>query len=70
MKATQIPDGIQVLSVSELTGQVRGLLEEGFSSVWVEGEISNCKRHGSGHLYLDLKDAGARLKAVIWRTNR
>jgi exodeoxyribonuclease VII large subunit len=62
-----LPDGVKVLSVSELTQEVRALLEEGFSSVWVAGEVSNLARPSSGHLYLSLKDAQAQLRAVLWR---
>ncbi|MHB8419012.1 MAG: exodeoxyribonuclease VII large subunit [Myxococcales bacterium] len=56
-----------ILTVSELTGQVKNLLEGGFPRVAVSGELSNCRRQSSGHLYFTLKDAGATLGAVIWR---
>jgi len=59
--------GPVVLTVSELTVQVKGLLEAGFSRVAVSGELSNCRRQSSGHLYFTLKDAGATLGAVMWR---
>ncbi len=62
------PDDSKVLTVSELTSQVQRLLEEAFSGVWVSGEVSNCKRHSSGHIYLTLKDNGAQIRAVIWRS--
>jgi exodeoxyribonuclease VII large subunit len=62
-----LPDGVKVLSVSELTQEVRALLEEGFLSVWVAGQVSNLARPSSGHLYLSLKDAQAQLRAVLWR---
>jgi len=55
------------LSVSELTGQIKDLLEGAFPQVWVTGEISNCARPRSGHCYLTLKDDQAQLSAVIWR---
>jgi exodeoxyribonuclease VII large subunit len=64
--ATQ-PDGVKVLSVSELTQGVRALREEGFPSVWVTGEISNLARPSSGHVYFSLKDTQAQLRAVLWR---
>ncbi len=60
-------DGEAVLSVSELTAQVKLLLEGTFDSVWVSGEISNFSRPRSGHCYLTLKDDEAQLRAVIWR---
>src|ERR671921_496712 len=55
------------LSVSELTGQVRGALESRFSSVWVEGEISNFKQAASGHWYFTVKDESAQLRASCFR---
>jgi exodeoxyribonuclease VII large subunit len=55
------------LSVSELTGQIKDLIEGAFPQVWVTGEISNCARPRSGHCYLTLKDDQAQLSAVIWR---
>ncbi len=55
------------LSVSELTGRIKDLLEGTFPQVWVTGEISNCARPRSGHCYLTLKDDQAQLPAVIWR---
>ena len=61
-------DSEAVLSVSELTDQIKGLLEGQFPSVWVAGEISNFSRPQSGHCYLTLKDDAAQIRAVIWRT--
>jgi exodeoxyribonuclease VII large subunit len=58
----------RVVTVSELTAAIRGLLETGFGEVWVEGEISNCKLWNTGHLYFTLKDAGAQIKAVMFRS--
>jgi exodeoxyribonuclease VII large subunit len=55
------------LSVSELTSQVRGALENRFASVWVEGEISNFKAHTSGHWYFTIKDESAQLRATCFR---
>jgi exodeoxyribonuclease VII large subunit len=55
------------LSVSELTEQIKDLLEGAFPQVWVTGEISNCARPRSGHCYLTLKDEQSQLPAVIWR---
>jgi exodeoxyribonuclease VII large subunit len=58
----------QVLSVWELTTQIKGLLETSFPTVWVTGEISNFARPQSGHCYLTLKDERAQLRAAVWRT--
>ena len=56
-----------VLTVSELTRQIKGLLEDQFPRVWVEGEISNFAVATSGHVYFTLKDAGAALSGVMFR---
>ena len=59
---------IEILSVSELTLQIKSGLETLFPQVKIKGEISNFKRHSSGHSYLTLKDEGAQIAAVIWKT--
>ncbi|MFM7156676.1 MAG: exodeoxyribonuclease VII large subunit [Bacteroidota bacterium] len=55
------------LSVSEITMQIRSMLEQGIGSVIVVGEISNFKQHGSGHRYFSLKDEYAQISAVMWK---
>ncbi|HVW36191.1 MAG TPA: exodeoxyribonuclease VII large subunit [Pirellulales bacterium] len=57
-----------ILSVFELTTQIKDLLEGKFQDVWVSGEISNFSRPQSGHCYLTLKDDRAQIRAVLWRT--
>ena len=54
-------------SISELTTQVKGLLEESLPACWVEGEISQYTHHGSGHRYFTLKDSSAQLSAVMFK---
>ena len=56
-----------VFSVSELTREIRALLENEIGTVWVEGEISNLRVQSSGHQYFTLKDAGAQLSCVMFR---
>jgi exodeoxyribonuclease VII large subunit len=56
------------LTVSELTEAVRRALEARFSSVWVEGEISNFNAHSSGHWYFTIRDDGAQLHAKCFRS--
>jgi exodeoxyribonuclease VII large subunit len=56
----------RVLSVSELTQQVRALLEKQIGSVWVSGEITNLRAQASGHMYFTLKDAAAQLSCVLF----
>jgi len=57
----------KVLTVAELTRQIRGALETKFGAVWVHGEVSNYKLHPSGHQYFTLKDARAQIGCVIFR---
>ena len=57
-----------VYSVSDITYQIKILLEENFPSIWVEGEISNYKKHYSGHYYFTLKDPNSQLSCVMWKS--
>src|SRR5580765_4675894 len=57
----------KVLSVTELTGQIRRLLEKQMGSIWVSGEITNLRVQSSGHVYFTLKDAAAQLSCVLFR---
>ncbi|MBI3554327.1 MAG: exodeoxyribonuclease VII large subunit [Elusimicrobia bacterium] len=57
----------KIYTVSELNAQIHDLLEASFSELWVEGELSNCKAYPSGHTYMTLKDAGAQIKAVLFK---
>jgi exodeoxyribonuclease VII large subunit len=56
-----------VLTVSELTGMVRSLLEIEIGDVWVAGEVSNLRRQSSGHVYFTLKDEHSQLSCVMFR---
>src|SRR6266487_6716478 len=58
----------RVLSVSELTEQIRRLLEKQVGQVWVTGEVTNLRAQSSGHIYFTLKDANAQLSCVLFRT--
>jgi exodeoxyribonuclease VII large subunit len=57
----------RIYSISELTSELKILIEGSFSGVWVEGEISNFKLHTSGHMYFTLKDDRGQLRAVMFR---
>jgi exodeoxyribonuclease VII large subunit len=57
----------KVLSVTQLTWQIRQLLQKEVGQVWVTGEITNFKAQDSGHIYFTLKDAGAQLACVLFR---
>jgi exodeoxyribonuclease VII large subunit len=56
-----------VLSVSELTTQVKRLIEQHIGTVWVTGEITNFRAQSSGHCYFTLKDANTQVACVLFR---
>jgi len=57
----------QILTVSELTKEIKQSLESNFSKVSIIGEISNFKPHISGHWYFNLKDADAVINCTMWK---
>jgi exodeoxyribonuclease VII large subunit len=63
-----MPERRNVRTVSQLTVQIRSLLEGNLGTQWVTGEISNCKPARSGHIYLTLKDQHAQISVVVWRS--
>ena len=60
-------DGAEALSVGELTGRIKELLEGAFPALWVRGEVSNLRVQASGHCYFTLKDERAQISAVMFR---
>ena len=67
MPLSPVEENTRVYTVTELTEEIRDLLEERFAFVWVEGEISNFRSPMSGHYYLVLKDENAQIRAVMFR---
>jgi exodeoxyribonuclease VII large subunit len=63
----QIPFSFDVASVSDITNQIKQLLESNFRDVLVEGEISNVNQSRNGHYYFTVKDDNAQLPCVVWR---
>ncbi len=59
----------QAVTVSELTKEIKSLLEGAFPEIWVEGEISNFIHHASGHMYFTLKDSESEIRGVMFRGN-
>jgi len=57
----------KVYTVTDITREIKDLLEQSFPAVWVEGEISNYLLHSSGHRYFTLKDENAQIKCTLWR---
>lgn len=60
---------MHILNVSSLNEQIKVLMEESFSRVLVEGELSRITHHSSGHIYFTLKDENSTIKAVIFKAN-
>ena len=63
-------DTRKILSVSEVTGQIKALLHREIGAVWVSGEITNFRAQSSGHCYFSLKDGRAQLNCVLFRSQR
>ncbi len=57
-----------ILTVSELTGTIKRVLENEFGDITVKGEISNLINHSSGHRYFTLKDDGAQIQCTLWKS--
>ena len=54
-------------SVSEISRQLRNVVEDNFSYIRIRGEISGLKKAASGHIYFSLKDEDAVINAICWR---
>ena len=63
-----VRENIQEYSVSEISDSIKGTLENSFGYVKVRGEVSGLSKPASGHIYLNLKDDKAVIKAIIWRS--
>ncbi len=58
----------KIYTVTEISSEIKQLLDK-LGIVWIQGEISNFKRHSSGHMYFSLKDERAQMKAAFFRNN-
>jgi len=58
----------RIYTVSQVTEIVKTALEVAFPQVWIEGEVSGCKKAASGHVFFNLKDDRSVIKAVIWQS--
>jgi exodeoxyribonuclease VII large subunit len=65
-----VDEQTSVYTVSQLTAQIKKLLESGFRFLWVRGEISNYRVPASGHAYFTLKDDQSQIRAVLFRTQQ
>jgi len=57
-----------IYTVTQLTAEIKDILESGFGEVWVEGEVSNLRVPPSGHWYFTLKDESSQIQAVVFRS--
>ncbi len=64
-----LPPQRDVYTISRLNREARALLEGRFPLIWIEGEVSNFARPGSGHWYFTLKDAQAQVRCAMFRQN-
>ena len=60
------PAGEKALSVTQLLRRMKNLLEVQIGETWVEGEVSNLRKQGSGHWYFSLKDEGAQISCAMF----
>ncbi|MBE9536142.1 MAG: exodeoxyribonuclease VII large subunit [Proteobacteria bacterium] len=60
----------KILSVSELTNIISGLIENNLDYLWLEGEVSNLRIPASGHCYFTLKDSNSQIRAVLFKRSR
>lgn len=60
----------KIFTVSEITNCLKGLIEESFSPLWIEGEVSNLREPSSGHIYFTLKDEASQIQTVMFRYRR
>ncbi|MBV8915978.1 MAG: exodeoxyribonuclease VII large subunit [Acetobacteraceae bacterium] len=67
-EAVAAPSNVPEYTVSEISGAVKRTLEGAFGRVRVRGEITEFKRYPSGHLYFSLKDEGAKIGGVVWKS--
>lgn len=70
MSIPNLPSGSKVHSIADINQAVKLLLEDGFSDIWLAGEVSNIRRPASGHIYFTLKDQSAQIGGVIWKSSQ
>lgn len=60
-------DGRLIYTVTQISGEIKAILEDSYPGVWLRGEISNFKLYSSGHMYFSLKDENAQINAVMFQ---
>ncbi|OGF66022.1 MAG: exodeoxyribonuclease VII large subunit, partial [Candidatus Fischerbacteria bacterium RBG_13_37_8] len=59
----------KIYTISELTAELRVMLEDSYPLLWVEGELSNCKLHQNKHLFFTMKDENSQIDAIMFSSN-
>jgi exodeoxyribonuclease VII large subunit len=57
-----------IYTVSQISSEIKLILENSYPTVWIQGEISNFRLFSSGHMYFSIKDAGAQIKAAMFKS--
>ncbi|GHT39452.1 exodeoxyribonuclease VII large subunit [Endomicrobiia bacterium] len=60
-------DGRLVYTVTQISNEIKLILEDSYPAVWIQGEISNFKLYNSGHMYFNVKDSNTQIKAVMFK---
>jgi exodeoxyribonuclease VII large subunit len=66
--ASEFGPDAQTLTVSELNGHLKAVVESTFPPLWVAGEVTDVAKPRSGHIYFTLKDDDSQIRAVMWRS--
>ena len=70
VESQSVSQDAKVYQVSQLTRDIKAIMEAAFDSIWVEGEISNFRTVASGHSYFVLKDAKSQVRCVLFKGHR
>ena len=70
VESQPVSQDAKVYQVSQLTRDIKAIMEAAFDSIWVEGEISNFRTVASGHSYFILKDAKSQVRCVLFKGHR
>ena len=60
-------NNLKILSVSDLNNSAKRLLEKNYSSIWIQGEVTNFRAYDSGHWYFKIKDDSSEIQCVMFR---
>ena len=59
-------NNLKILSVSDLNNSAKRLLEKNYSSIWIQGEVTNFRAYDSGHWYFKIKDDSSEIQCVMF----